>query len=49
MKKTFSDIIIWGIHDKDYLISIAIRNVGFTIRRMQSLDLVTLREKREKY
>ena len=24
MKKTFSDVIIWGMHDKGYLIIIAI-------------------------
>ena len=49
MKKTFSNVIIWGMHDKDYLIIITISNVGFTIRRRQSLDLATLRErKREK-
>jgi len=49
MKKTFSNVIIWGMHDKGYLIVIAIRNIGFTIRRRQSLDLATLRErKREK-
>jgi len=44
-KKTFSDVIIWGMHDKGYLIIIAIQNVGFTIRRRQSLDLATLRER----
>jgi len=49
MKKTFSNIIIQGMHDKDYLIGITIRNVDFTIRRRWSLDLVTLREKRKKY
>jgi len=48
-KKTFSDVIIWDMHDKGYLIIIAIQNIGFTIRRKQSLDLATLRErKREK-
>ena len=41
-KKTFSDIIIRGMHDKGYLI-------GITIRRRRSLDLVMLREKRKKY
>jgi len=49
MKKTFSDIIIWGMHDKGYLVGITIRNVGFTVRRRQSLDLAMLREKRKKY
>jgi len=48
-KKTFSDVIIWDMHYKGYLIIIAIQNIGFTIRRKQSLDLATLRErKREK-
>jgi len=37
------------MHDKDYLIVIAIQNVDFTIRRRWSLDLAMLRErKREK-
>jgi len=48
-KKTFSNIIIRGMHDKDYLVGIAIRNVGFTIKRRRSLDLAMLREKRKKY
>ena len=48
-KKIFSDIIIQGMHDKDYLVGIAIQNVGFTIRRRRSLDLAMLREKRKKY
>jgi len=37
------------MHDKDYLVSITIQNVGLTIRRRRSLDLATLREKRKKY
>jgi len=37
------------MHNKDYLVGITIQNVGFTIRRRQSLDLATLREKRKKY
>jgi len=37
------------MHDKDYLVGIAIRNVGFTIRRRRNLDLAMLREKRKKY
>jgi len=46
-KKIFSNVIIWGMYDNGYLIVIAIQNVSFTIRRRQSLNLVTLR-KREK-
>jgi len=44
-KKTFSNVIIWGMHNKGYLIIIAIQNVSFTIRRRQSLDLAMLKER----
>jgi len=48
-KKILSDVIIQSIHDKGYLIIIAIQNVSFTIKRRRSLDLAMLRErKREK-
>jgi len=47
-KKTFSDVIIWGIHDKGYLIIITIQNVGFTIKRKQSLNLAILRKRKKK-
>jgi len=48
-KKILSDVIIQSIHDKGYLIIIAIQNVSFTIKKRWSLDLAMLRErKREK-
>jgi len=46
-KKTFSNVIIWGMHNKGYLIIIAIQNVSFTIRRRQSLDLAMLKERKK--
>jgi len=36
------------MNDKDYLVGIAIRNVGFTIRRRRSLDLATPKKGKEK-
>ena len=45
-KKTFSNVIIWGMHDKGYLIIIAIQNIGFIIRRRWILDLVMLRKRK---
>jgi len=47
-KKTFSNVIIWGMHDKGYLIVIAIQNVSFTIRRRWSLNLAMLRKRKRK-
>jgi len=47
-KKTFSNVIIWGMHDKGYLIVIAIQNVNFTIRRRWSLNLAMLRKRKRK-